>query len=158
APRPAVPRPAAGPAGLQSGAGSAHDGDALQEPRWRLGALRRAQRHLGGECRADALPDALGRPAHGAAATEHRARGQHRHRARPWLVALAMVEATVVTNRPMATTALILGSCLLAIAATGSGCGGGTKVVAPPPPEVSISQPVEETVQETFEFTGRTSA
>jgi RND family efflux transporter MFP subunit len=73
-------------------------------------------------------------------------------------VALALVEATVVTSRRMAPPAPILGSCLLAVVVAGSGCGGGTKVVAPPPPEVSISQPVEEPVQETLEFTGRTSA
>src|SRR5262249_21114694 len=120
--------------------------------------LRRKQRHLGGERRADALPDALGGSTRGARATENRARGEHRHRARSGLVALAMVEATVVANRRTATTALMLGACLLAVAATGSGCGGGTKVVAPPPPEVSISQPVEESVQDTLEFTGRVSA
>jgi RND family efflux transporter MFP subunit len=38
------------------------------------------------------------------------------------------------------------------------GCGGEAKVTAPPAPEVSVSQPVEEPVQEVLEFTGRTSA
>jgi len=53
---------------------------------------------------------------------------------------------------------LMLGSLLLVVAAAGSGCGREAKVVAPPPPEVSVSQPVEEPVQETLEFTGRVSA
>jgi RND family efflux transporter MFP subunit len=35
---------------------------------------------------------------------------------------------------------------------------GGEKVVAPPAPEVSVSQPVQEAVQEKLEFTGRTRA
>jgi RND family efflux transporter MFP subunit len=69
-------------------------------------------------------------------------------------VALAMVEATVVANRG---TAPGLGRCLLALVLLGGGCGG-TKVVAPPALEVSVSQPLEEPVQETLEFTGRTSA
>jgi len=73
-------------------------------------------------------------------------------------VALALVEATVVTSRRMAPAASILGSCLLAVVVACSGCGGGTKVVAPPPPEVSVSQPIEEPVQEMLEFTGRVSA
>jgi len=47
---------------------------------------------------------------------------------------------------------------LLVVAAAGSGCRSETKVAAPPPPEVSVSQPVEEPVQETLEFTGRISA
>jgi len=66
-----------------------------------------------------------------------------------------MVEATVVANRRTVSTLLLGG---LACAATGLGCGGGTKVVAPPALEVSISQPIEEPVQDTLEFTGRTSA
>jgi RND family efflux transporter MFP subunit len=70
-------------------------------------------------------------------------------------VALAVVEATVVANRRTVSTLLLAG---LACAATGLGCGGGAKVVAPPALEVSISQPVEEPVQDTLEFTGRTSA
>jgi len=48
---------------------------------------------------------------------------------------------------------MLLG-CLIAVAA---GCGRETKVSVPPP-EVSVSQPVEEPVQETLEFTGRLSA
>jgi len=64
----------------------------------------------------------------------------------------------VVANGRRATAALMLGPCLLAVAAAGPGCRGETKVVAPPPPEVSVSQPIEEPVQETLEFTGRISA
>jgi len=66
-------------------------------------------------------------------------------------VALALVESTMVTTTRTATAVL-----LTALAA--AGCGGDTKPVAPPAPEVSISQAVEEPVQETLEFTGRTSA
>jgi RND family efflux transporter MFP subunit len=69
-------------------------------------------------------------------------------------VALAMVEATVVATTRTVTAAL---STALAIAAATIGCGG-TKVTAPPAPEVSISQAVEEPVQEMLEFTGRTTA
>ena len=69
-----------------------------------------------------------------------------------------MVEATVVGNRRSAMASLMLGSLLLVVAAAGSGCRSETKVAAPPPPEVSVSQPVEEPVQETLEFTGRISA
>jgi RND family efflux transporter MFP subunit len=57
---------------------------------------------------------------------------------------------------PMA--ALMVGACLLAVAAAGFGCGGGTQIAALPAPEVSVSQPLEEPVQEALEFTGRTSA
>jgi RND family efflux transporter MFP subunit len=73
-------------------------------------------------------------------------------------VALALVDATVVANgrKPMAALALAL--CLLAFGIAGGGCGGAAKVTAPPPPEVSVSQPLEEPVQEALEFTGRTSA
>jgi RND family efflux transporter MFP subunit len=63
-----------------------------------------------------------------------------------------MVEATVVTPLKL------LGPCLLAVVAAGAGCGRDTKVVGPPPPEVSVSQPIEEPVQDSLEFTGRTSA
>jgi RND family efflux transporter MFP subunit len=72
-------------------------------------------------------------------------------------VALALVEATVVAKGRTAMTALRFWPCLLAVAAAGA-CGRETKVAAPPAPEVSVSQPVEEPVQETLEFTGRTSA
>ncbi len=70
-------------------------------------------------------------------------------------MALALVEATVVANRRTVSTLLLGG---LACAAAGLGCGGEAKVAAPPPLEVSISQPLEEPVQDTLEFTGRTSA
>jgi RND family efflux transporter MFP subunit len=66
-----------------------------------------------------------------------------------------MVEATVVTNGRTTTRILMVGVCLFA---TGAGCGREPKVVTPPAPEVSVSQPVEEPVQETLEFTGRISA
>jgi RND family efflux transporter MFP subunit len=52
----------------------------------------------------------------------------------------------------------MLGACVIAVVAGGAGCGRETKVVAPQPPAVSVSQPVGEPVQETLEFTGRTSA
>ena len=67
------------------------------------------------------------------------------------MVALATVEATVVAN-------MTLRACLAAGALAAFGCGGGTQVVAPPAPEVSVSQPIEQAVQERVEFTGRTSA
>lgn len=69
-----------------------------------------------------------------------------------------MVEATVVANRRTAIVAPVLAACVTAAAALGAGCGRESKIVAPPPPEVSISQPVEEPVQEALEFTGRVSA
>jgi RND family efflux transporter MFP subunit len=47
----------------------------------------------------------------------------------------------------------LLASCLLA-----SACGSNETVVAPPAPEVSVSQPVTQPVQDALEFTGRTSA
>jgi RND family efflux transporter MFP subunit len=65
-----------------------------------------------------------------------------------------MVEATVVAERRPAFWTLL--ACLLA--ATSIGCGSGTEVVTPPPPEVSISQPIEEPVQDRLEFIGRTTA
>lgn len=60
-----------------------------------------------------------------------------------------MVEAAVVATNRMAAALLV--------AAVATGCKHET-VSAPPPLEVSISQPVEEPVQESLEFTGRTSA
>jgi RND family efflux transporter MFP subunit len=70
-------------------------------------------------------------------------------------VALAMVEATVVASGPMAIRGLA--PWFLAIVA-GAACSREPAVVTPPPPEVSVSQPVLEPVQEALEFTGRTSA
>ena len=52
----------------------------------------------------------------------------------------------MVGNRRTAMASLMLGSLLLVVAAAGSGCRSETKVAAPPPPEVSVSQPVEEPV------------
>jgi multidrug efflux system membrane fusion protein len=70
-----------------------------------------------------------------------------------------MVEATVVVKGRSAPVApMIVVPFLIAVVAVGAGCGRETKVATPPPPEVSVSQPVEEPVQETLEFTGRTSA
>ena len=66
-----------------------------------------------------------------------------------------MVESTMVATRRAATAAALMG---LLAAAAGTGCGGDTKVTTPPAPEVSISQAVQEPVQETLEFTGRTTA
>src|SRR5262245_16483332 len=69
-----------------------------------------------------------------------------------------MVEATVVANGRMTTGAPMLVACLVTVAVLGAGCGRETKITAPPPPDVSVSQPLEEPVQESLEFTGRTSA
>jgi RND family efflux transporter MFP subunit len=66
-----------------------------------------------------------------------------------------MVEATVVANGRTTAGTLMVGVCLFA---AGAGCGREPKLVTPPAPEVSVSQPVEEPVQETLEFTGRISA
>jgi len=71
------------------------------------------------------------------------------------VVALAMVEATVVANGRTTAVILVVGVCVFAV---GSGCGREPKIVTPPAPEVSVSQPVEEPVQETVEFTGRVGA
>jgi RND family efflux transporter MFP subunit len=67
-------------------------------------------------------------------------------------VALALVESRMVITTRAATAAL------LAALAVGAGCGGKAEPTKPPAPEVSISQAVEEPVQETLEFTGRTTA
>src|SRR5947199_127719 len=69
-----------------------------------------------------------------------------------------MVEATVVGRRRRATVGPMLVACLTVAAAVAAGCGGGAKVSVLPPPEVSVSQPVEQPVQETLEFPGRISA
>jgi multidrug efflux system membrane fusion protein len=51
---------------------------------------------------------------------------------------------------------------LVVVSAIGSGlsgCGGGEPPVATvPPPEVSVSQPIERAVSESLEFTGRIEA
>jgi RND family efflux transporter MFP subunit len=73
-------------------------------------------------------------------------------------VALAMVEATVVANGSKAIAALVIGPWTVAAMFGVVGCGRETKVVAPQAPAVSVSQPIAETVQDTLEFTGRTSA
>src|SRR5262249_44056344 len=156
--RPAAARPASGPARGERGPGGAHAGDAIQEPRRRLGAVGRSQRHLEGYRRADAFPDGLERPAGGERTTKHHRGREPRHGARSRLVALAMVEATVVANGRMTTGAPMVVACLITVAVVGAGCGRETKIVAPPAPEVSVSQPLEEPVQESLEFTGRTSA
>jgi RND family efflux transporter MFP subunit len=69
-------------------------------------------------------------------------------------VALAMVEATVVAKRRM-RRALASGTIAVMLAA---GCGGKAEIAGPAPVEVSVSQPLAEPVQETLEFTGRTTA
>ncbi len=68
-------------------------------------------------------------------------------------MAVALVEATVVANERI-VTAVLVASCL----AAGGGCGRDATVVPPSAPEVSVSQPIEEPVTETLEFTGRTRA
>jgi RND family efflux transporter MFP subunit len=67
-----------------------------------------------------------------------------------------VVVATVVAGGRMARLPLSLAACVVAI--IGPGCRREAAVTTPPPPEVSVSQPVEEPVQERLEFTGRTSA
>lgn len=59
-----------------------------------------------------------------------------------------MVEAAVVTR-----TAALVPVLLAALTACGT-----TEPVTPPPPEVSVSQPIVEPVQDMLEFTGRTVA
>jgi RND family efflux transporter MFP subunit len=73
-------------------------------------------------------------------------------------VAVALVEATVVALGRTSMTAPTAALCLVAFALAGGGCGGDAKLAASPAAEVSVSQPVEEPVQESLEFTGRTSA
>jgi len=51
----------------------------------------------------------------------------------------------------MITAGFVLGTAF-------GGCGNKPEVVAPPPPEVSVSQPLERTVSDYFETTGRTDA
>ena len=46
---------------------------------------------------------------------------------------------------------------LVTVVAT-SGCGGGTTVVSLPPPEVSVSQPVQRELSDYFDTTGRAAA
>jgi RND family efflux transporter MFP subunit len=58
----------------------------------------------------------------------------------------------------MVTTTRTATAVLLAALAAGAGCGGKAEPTKPPAPEVSISQAIEEPVQETLEFTGRTTA
>jgi multidrug efflux system membrane fusion protein len=50
------------------------------------------------------------------------------------------------------------GSVALAAALTLAGCSNEPQVVSLPPPEVSVSQPIERDVTEYFETTGRTTA
>ena len=45
---------------------------------------------------------------------------------------------------------------LLLLLAIAVGCQQRNAFVAPPPPEVSVAQPVSQTVAETLEFTGNT--
>jgi RND family efflux transporter MFP subunit len=52
---------------------------------------------------------------------------------------------------------MILRACLI-LATLGVACSHETKVVAPPPAAVSVSQPVAQPVQESLEFTGRITA
>ncbi len=62
-------------------------------------------------------------------------------------MALAALVAAMVAARRIAL-----------VAALAAGCRREATVVTPPPPEVSVSRPVAEPVQETLEFTGRTKA
>ena len=64
----------------------------------------------------------------------------------------------MVASKRTMTAARVLGSWAIVAAIVAAGCGHDTKVVATPPLEVSVSQPLVEPVQEALEFTGRTSA
>jgi len=64
----------------------------------------------------------------------------------------------MLVEQKRASVAGILWPCAIAAAIAGAGCGHETKVVTPPPTAVSVSQPIQEPVQDTLEFTGRTSA
>src|SRR5580765_7682429 len=65
-----------------------------------------------------------------------------------------MVEAAMVADErgPMILRAWLI------LATLGVACSHETKVVAPPPAAVSVSQPVAQPVQESLEFTGRITA
>ena len=56
------------------------------------------------------------------------------------------------------TAAVRCAARLVVLTSFVAGCAGEAEVTAPPPQEVSISQPLEESVQDTVEFTGRTRA
>src|SRR5581483_7358933 len=131
----------------EPGAGGRDDRDALQESRWRLGAVAGRRRRTGGVRGCDAGTDAMGRPARGARAPGRDRRREHGHRAGRRLVARAALVAAMVAARRIAL-----------VAALAAGCRRQATVVTPPPPEVSVSRPVAEPVQETLEFTGRTKA
>jgi RND family efflux transporter MFP subunit len=75
-------------------------------------------------------------------------------------VALALVVAgVVIPGRNMPMKRLIrLNAVGFALAAICASCGGEPEVVAPPPPEVSVSKPIERSVGDYFETTGRTEA
>lgn len=65
-----------------------------------------------------------------------------------------MVEATVVANLRTVGASVLFASSLLAV----GGCAREAVVAPAPAPEVSVSQPVEQPIQEALEFTGRVSA
>jgi RND family efflux transporter MFP subunit len=80
-------------------------------------------------------------------------------------VALALVVAEVVSQRETsmrhgnpAIIKNIVWVAGFALAGALTACGGEPEVVAVPPPEVSVSRPVERSVADYFETTGRTEA
>jgi len=68
-----------------------------------------------------------------------------------------VVAAVVARRRSMRAAARVAASLVVALSFVG-GCASEPEVTPPPPAEVSISQPLDETVQDTVEFTGRTRA
>lgn len=58
----------------------------------------------------------------------------------------------------MTPAALLRASLTLAAAAALAGCGEGNKYAAPPPPKVTVVQPVEQDVTRYFEATGNAAA
>jgi len=73
-------------------------------------------------------------------------------------VAVAVVVAAVVARRRSMRAAAGFAASLGVLTLFAAGCADEPAVTAPPPQEVSISQPLQQTVQDTVEFTGRTRA
>src|SRR5262245_2080395 len=75
---------------------------------------------------------------------------------------MVRVERSCGSASVIRTTRAPVGAFLIVVSAMGTGvvgCGGGEPPVATlPPPEVSVSQPIERPVSESLEFTGRIEA
>jgi RND family efflux transporter MFP subunit len=70
---------------------------------------------------------------------------------------VAVVVAQVVRHERRSSWLLCLGSLVLCIGAAPS-CGSGNRYAPPPPPEVTVEQPVEKEVTIYSEFSGHTAA